>query len=359
MTKPILSRGVLGRYGWALPVLLGLILTTAIVVSLGFGAYPMSFGRSLRVFWDALWRFGATPETLAEIKEQTVVTLIRPPRVLVSTFCGIALGLAGTALQGITRNPLVGPDLVGVSSGAAFGGVLAMLLSWPLAGVIGLASVGGMGALCCTMMLASLVSERNDGLPLILSGFFVGAFFLGGISLLPSLPMLLPIETSWKIPNILYWLMGMFRGASPVKAWVIVIPTLVGGAILMGLRWKMNLLSLGDLDAASLGMDVRWLRWGILLVVSVMVAAQVSVSGVVGWVGLIIPHSARMLVGPDHRRLIPTAAMMGGLYVLGLDTLTRTMRMGEIPVGVLSAFVGMPLLCFLFWKTQTRGWSEQ
>jgi iron complex transport system permease protein len=336
-------------------VLLIVILVVAIVVSLGFGAYPMTFSRALRAFWEALWPFGGEPANLAEIREQTVVTIIRPPRILVSTFCGIALGLAGTALQGMMRNPLVGPDLVGVSSGAAFGGVLAMLLSWPLLGVIGLASIGGMGAMFCTLLLARLVSERNDGMSLILSGFFVGAFFLGGVSLLQSLPF----ETSWKMPGIIYWLLGTFRGASPTKAWVIVIPTLVGGAILMGLRWRLNLLSLGDMDAASLGMDVKWLRWGIVLVVSVMVAAQVSVSGVVGWVGLIIPHSARMLVGPDHRKLLPTAALMGGLYVLALDTLTRTWRGGEIPVGVLSAFVGMPLLCFLFWKTQTKGWSEQ
>jgi iron complex transport system permease protein len=251
------------------------------------------------------------------------------------------------------RNPLVGPDLVGVSSGAAFGGVAAMLLSWPIAGVIGLASVGGLAALFLTLALARLVSERNDGIPLILSGFFVGAFFLGGVALLQSIPF----ETSWKMPGIIYWLLGAFRGADPMKMWVIVIPTVAGGTILMGLRWRLNLLSLGDMDAASLGVDVRWLRWAILVVVSIMVAAQIAVSGVVGWVGLIIPHSARMLVGPDHRRLLPTAALMGGVYVLLLDNLTRTV-IGEAPVGVLSAFFGTPLLCFLFWKTQTKGWSE-
>jgi iron complex transport system permease protein len=353
-TEPLLSRGILGRYGWALPVLLLVILGTALFVSMGFGAYPMSFGKSLKTLAEALRPFTPEPTESAAIREMTVVTVIRPPRILVAAFAGIALGLAGTALQGIMRNPLVGPDLVGVSSGAAFGGVLAMLLSWPIIGVIGLASVGGMGALLCTLALARLVSERSDGVPLILSGFFVGAFFLGGVSLLQSIPM----ETSWKMPGVIYWLLGAFRGADPMKIWVILIPTLVGGAILMALRWRLNLLSLGDLDAASLGIDVRRLRWLILIVVSIMVAAQVAVSGVVGWVGLIIPHSARMLVGPDHRKLLPTAALMGGLYVLLLDNLTRTV-IGEVPVGVLSAFFGTPLLCFLFWKIQTRGWSEQ
>jgi iron complex transport system permease protein len=178
---------------------------------------------------------------------------------------------------------------------------------------------------------------------------------MAGVGLLKSLPL----EYSWKVPGVVYWLLGSFRGADPVKVWVIALPTVAGGMVLMGLRWQLNLLSLGDLDAASLGVDVRWLRWAIIAVVSIMVAAQVAVSGVVGWVGLIIPHFARMLVGPDHRRLIPTAAMLGGLYILVLDNLTRTVIGGEIPVGVLSAFFGTPMLCFLFWKTQTKGWNGQ
>lgn len=348
------TMGLLGRHGWAVPVLLGLALIVAVLVSMGVGAYPMSFGRAMQVLWETLWPFsGHEPTSLAEIREQTVVSIIRPPRILVATFCGVALGLAGTALQGMMRNPLVGPDLVGVSSGAALGGVAAMLMNWPLAGLIALASVGGVGAMLCTLALARLVSERNDGIPLILAGFFVGAFFLAGVGLLKSLPL----EYSWKLPGIVYWLLGSFRGADPVKLWVIAVPTLVGGAVLIALRWRMNLLSLGDLDAASLGVDVRWLRWAIIGVVSIMVAAQVAVSGVVGWVGLVIPHCARMLVGPDHRRLIPTSALLGGLYVLLLDNLTRTVSRGEIPVGLLSAFFGTPMLCFLFWKTQTRGWN--
>jgi iron complex transport system permease protein len=340
---------------WASPAFLTMTLALAILISMGFGAYPMTFGQAMQTLWELAWpASGDAALEAATLREQTVMAVIRPPRILVATFCGMALGLAGTALQGMMRNPLVGPDLVGVSSGAAFGGVLAMLMNGSLAAVITLASAGSIAAMLCTLALARLVSERSDGVPMILAGFFVGAFFLAGVGLLKSLPF----EYSWKIPGIIYWLLGSFRGADPVKVWVIAIPTLAGGAILMGLRWRMNLLSLGDLDAASLGVDVRWLRWAIILVVSIMVAAQVAVSGVVGWVGLIIPHTARMLVGPDHRRLIPASALLGGLYVLALDNLTRTMAAGEIPVGILSAFFGTPLICFLFWKTQTKGWNE-
>jgi iron complex transport system permease protein len=341
------------RYSeWGALLLLVLALM-AMLVSMGFGAYPMSFGQAMQTLFDLAWPASGEVSGAA-LREQTVMAVIRPPRILVATFCGVALGLAGTALQGMMRNPLVGPDLVGVSSGAAFGGVLAMLLNGSLALVITFSSLGGVAAMLCTLALARLVSARNDGMPLILAGFFVGAFFLAGVGLLKSLPL----EYSWKIPSIVYWLLGSFRGADPLKVWVIALPTLAGGVILMGLRWRLNLLSLGDLDAASLGIDVRWLRWAIILVVSIMVAAQVAVSGVVGWVGLIIPHTARMLVGPDHRRLIPASALLGGFYVLALDNLTRTMSHGEIPVGILSAFFGTPLLCFLFWKTQTKGWSD-
>jgi iron complex transport system permease protein len=157
---------------------------------------------------------------------------------------------------------------------------------------------------------------------------------------------------------IVYWLLGSFRGADPEKVWMIAIPTLAGGTALMLLRWRLNLLSLGDLDAASLGIDVRYLRWIIIAVVALMVAAQVSVSGIVGWVGLVAPHCARMIVGPDHRRMLPVSALLGGLFVLGLDDLTRSIVQAEIPVSIVSALFGTPVICFLFWKTQTRGWTQ-
>lgn len=339
------------RWSRAALWLLVLSLPVAVLAALCIGAYPVAPQRALHMLWQAVVPFaGADPGW--DPREVTVMQVIRPPRVLVATFCGIALGLAGTALQGMMRNPLVGPDLVGVSSGAACGGACAVLLDWPAAGTVALAFAGGMLALFITLTLARLVRLRGDGIALILAGFFVGAFFLALVGLIQYL-------SQWnKLPMIVYWLLGSFRGADPQKVWTIAVPTLAGGAVLMGLRWRLNLLSLGDLDAASLGIDVRWLRWAVMLVVSWMVAAQVAVSGVVGWVGLVIPHIARMLVGPDHRRLIPASALLGGLFVLGLDSLTRSVIRAEIPVGVLSAFFGTPLIFVLFWKVNSRGWTE-
>jgi len=338
------------KFGWAMLFLLIFILTAAIIGSLCVGAYPMSFWRALDILIHVAWPFHSDHANW-DLRETTIIEIIRPPRVFVATFAGIALGMSGTALQGMMRNPLVGPDLVGVSSGAAFGGVLAIMLDFPPAGLIASAFCFGTGAMACTFGLAKLVNVKSDGIPLILAGFFVGAFFLAAVGLVQFLN---PI----KLPGMVYWLLGTFRGADPVKVWMITIPTLFGGSVLMLLRWRINLLSLGDLDAASLGVDVKYLRWLIIAVVSLMVAAQVSVSGVVGWVGLVVPHCARMLVGPDHRHLLPTSALLGGLFVLGLDDLTRSVVSAELPVGVLTAFFGTPIICFLFWKTQSRGWAK-
>jgi iron complex transport system permease protein len=248
------------------------------------------------------------------------------------------------------RNPLVGPDLVGVTSGAAFGGVMAMLLDWPPVGIIGLAFCGGLGAMMCTFSLAKLAGGRSDGIPLILAGIFVGALFLACVGLVQFL------APDWKLPRMVYWLLGSFVGADPQKVYMVAIPTLGAGAMLMLLRWRLNLLSLGDLDALSLGINVHVLRFSIIALVSLIVAAQVSASGIIGWIGLVIPHCARMLVGPDHRRLLPASALLGGLFVLGLDDLTRSIVEAELPVGVLTALIGTPVICFLFWRTQSKGW---
>jgi iron complex transport system permease protein len=352
------SRRWLARNPWAGPWLLALILAIAVFLSLFMGAYPMPWRRPWDILMNMVWPFSWTDSPVWDLREITIVTLTRPPRILVATFAGIALGMSGTALQGMFRNPLVGPDLVGVSSGAAAGGVLAMWLGFlNTPGLLAMSTLGGVGAMICTMALAKIVGGKSDGLPLILAGFFVGAFFMACVGLLcyvgnPFYPK------GQRTGNVIYWLLGTFRGADPVKAWTIAIPTVVGGGILMGLRWRLNLLSLGDLDAKSLGININRLRWVLIMVVSFMVAGQVAVSGVVGWVGLIIPHCARMLVGPDHRRLMPASAMLGGLFVLGLDNFTRTVIWSEVPVGVLSAFFGTPFICFLFWKTRTKGWNE-
>jgi iron complex transport system permease protein len=341
------------RFGWAIPILLGAAVLLAMLASLCIGAYPMPFGRAAQIVLHLAWPLPMPANPPWNIKELTVVQIVRLPRVLLATLAGIGLGMSGTALQGMMRNPLVGPDIVGVTSGAAFGGVLAMLFDWPPIGIIALAFCGGMVSMFCTFSLAKLARGESNSMILILAGVFIGAFFLAAAGLVQY------IAPDSVTRTITYWLLGTFVGADAQKVWMISIPTLFGGSMLMLLRWRLNLLSLGDLDAKTLGINVGALRWSIVALVSLIVASQVAVSGIIGWVGLVVPHCARMLVGPDHRRLLPTAALLGGLFVLGLDDITRSIVKAELPVGVLTALIGTPVICILFWKTQSKGWEHE
>lgn len=341
------------RYGWAVPGLLLAAVFFAILASLCIGAYPISFHRAAEIVLHLSWPFSAFRGPQADLKELTVVQLVRLPRVLLATLAGVGLGMAGTALQGMMSNPLVSPDVVGVTSGAAFGAVLAMLLELSATGTLALAFCGGICAMTCTFGLSKAVPAGSNSIVLLLAGVFVGSFFLALVGLVEFL------APGRSIFTMIYWLLGTCVGANWTKVVVIAIPTLLGGSILMFMRWRLNLLSLGELDARSIGVNVRWLRWTIIFLTSLIIASQVAVSGLLGWVGLIVPHCARMLVGPDHRRLFPTAALLGGLFVLGLDDLTRTIVRAEIPVGALTALIGTPVVCILLWKSRGKGWMRE
>jgi iron complex transport system permease protein len=313
----------------------------------------MSFLQAGRIVLHLVWPFTLPDNAPWTIKELTVIEIIRLPRVLLATFAGMALGMSGTALQGMMRNPLVGPDLVGVSSGAACGCVLAILFDLQPAGLVGVAFLGGLLAMICTFGLTKVAGSRTDGVGLIMAGIFIGGFFMACVGLA------LFLANDGQLQNMVFWLYGSFARAEPKSVWMIAIPTLAGGSILMLLRWRLNLLSLGELDAASLGVNTNALRWVIIAIVTLIVAAQVAVSGVIGWIGLVVPHCARMLVGPDHRKLLPASALLGALFTLGIDDFTRVVIRSDVPVGVMTALIGTPIMCFLFWKTQTKGWADE
>ncbi|MDR3764712.1 MAG: iron ABC transporter permease [Acidobacteriota bacterium] len=341
------------RHGWALPMLLSVGVLLAMLASLCIGSYPMPFLQAARIVAHLAWPFPLPANPPWSVKEQTVVQVVRLPRVLLATIAGLGLGVSGTALQGLLRNPLVDPNIVGVSSGAAFGGIMAMLWDFSPVGIIGAAFCGGMLAMMLTFGLAKLSHAGSDSMILILSGVFVGAFFLSLIEFVKF------VSPDSKLPTMIYWLLGTFVGADAKKIAMIAIPTLIATSILMCLRWRINLLSLGDLDAKTLGVNVRGLRWLVIALVSLIVASQVAVSGVVAWVGLVVPHIARMFVGPDHRRLLPTGALLGALFVLILDDIARALVHAEVPVGVFTALVGTPVVCFLLWKSQGKGWGRE
>nr|WP_244427265.1 iron ABC transporter permease [Methyloferula stellata] len=333
-----------------MPLLLVGALIVLILFSLTLGRYPVPFSEVARIVFTT---FPINAKGNYTNAPWVVVEIVRMPRILLVTLCGMGLAMSGAAMQGVFRNPLVGPEIAGVSSGAALGGVTAIMLSWPSLGIVGLAFGCGLLALFIAFSLAKLAG-RASTLGLVLSGVIVGGFCGALVGLMQTLA-----DPTLKLPSIVYWLLGSFAGATYDKVAIVAAATLFAGTLLMALRWRINLLSLGEDDAQALGVNVEALRWGLMGLVALLVAAQVSVSGGVGWVGLIVPHLARMLVGPEHTRLLPTAAFLGGIYLLGMDDIARSATEQEIPIGLLTSVVGTPIFALLFWKTQSNGWARE
>ena len=205
--------------------------------------------------------------------------------------------------------------------------------------------------------LAAGIAEAIGGggvLVITLSGIIVGGFFSALLTLAEYVA-----DPQSTLPTIVYWLLGSFVGADRAKLEIMLVTTLTTGAAILALRWRINLLSLGDTDAAALGLRPGRLRWIILALVALIVAAQVSVSGIIGWVGLIVPHMARMLVGPDHRMLLPASAVIGAGFLLAVDNLARSIASQELPIGLMTALIGTPAFAVLLWRTHRSGWREQ
>lgn len=332
----------IGRLPWMLlPVLL---LSTVVALSVGrltigpgkvFGILVSHFV-PLDVFWS---------ET-----EARVVMLARLPRILMAILVGGGLAMAGAALQGIFRNPLADPQIIGVSAGAAFGGVLALLL-FPSSDLVMLSAfLFGMVALGMAYWL-SHVGGRSLVLMLVLAGVVVGALFGALVSLITYLA-----DPQDELPAIVFWLMGSFATASYEKVATVAIPVLAGGMLIYLMRFRINVLSLGDDDAETLGINVKRSRWMVLVCVTAITAATVAVAGVIGWVGLVIPHAARMLTGADHRALLPVSAMLGAIYMLLIDSTARSATPVEIPIGILTAIVGAPVFVVLLKRSKFGGW---
>lgn len=283
---------------------------------------------------------------------EIVIFRLRMPRALLAMLIGAGLSVSGASFQGIFRNPLVSPHILGVASGSAFGGLFAMILfKHPSLNLL-FAIIFGFVAL----ILAHFMSRVRGGTPilmLVLAGVVVNAFFSAMIALVTY-----AADPLYELPEVVFWLMGSLADASYQKLDVVAVPILVCIFILHLLRWRINLLSLGDEDAHALGVRVERVKWLIITCVTVIVALCVSVSGVIGWVGLALPHIARMLVGPDHRVLIPTTISLGAVYLLVMDDIARTLTPAEIPLGILTATIGAMIFGYLLKRTQGRGWVE-
>jgi len=261
---------------------------------------------------------------------------IRAPRVVAALLVGASLGLTGTVLQALFRNPLVDANILGVSSGAGFGAALALMLGLGVWGVRSIALATGLLAVAVTVLGARQYIERSR-LMVTLMGILVAALFGSLTSLLKYLAD--PLDT---LPRITFWLLGSLATIGWRTNLFLAILTGSGILLVHILRWRVNLLSLDETEIAGLGVSPARLRTGFLVLSSILTAGAVSVSGVIGWIGLVTPHLGRALVGSDHRRLVPTAVALGASSLLVLDTAARTVFSAELPIGVLTGIVGVP-----------------
>ena len=319
--------------GWAF-VVASAVLFVAVLAAFAIGRYPVGPEALATVLWS---KVSGTAHGFPPAVE-AVIFGVRGPRVLAALAIGAALAVAGAAYQSLFRNPLVAPDILGVSAGAAVGAVLGIFLSQPVLIIQALAFGGGLAAVAMVYVIAGAVRGHDPLLVLVLAGVVIGA--LGGavIALVKYLA-----DPYNQLPAITFWLLGSLASTTPGDLASAVPAIVVGSIPLVLLRWRVNVLALGDEEARSLGVNVTVVRAAVIAGATLMTAAAVSISGIVGWIGLLIPHLARLLVGPDFSRLLPISVALGAAFLLAVDTLARTVARIEIPLGVLTAFVGTPL----------------
>jgi len=331
---------------YLVPVLLLLLPFVIFTVSLSIGRFPVS----LHTIFSILSSKVFVVEQLWSAVEETVILQVRFSRLLLAMLIGAGLSIAGASFQGMFGNPLVSPHILGVSSGAGFRAALGLLLFNGMLEVQILSLVFGLIAIGVTYLI-SRIKGASRLFMLVLSGIIVSALFQALISLVKYLA-----DPEEKLPTIVYWLMGSLTGASYHDLFLGGPFIIVGIAVLWLLRWRINILSLSEDEAKSMGINVPRLRLAIILASTVITAVSVSLCGIVGWIGLVIPHIGRMIVGNDHRILLPACVSIGAMYLMIIDNLARTLIPMEIPLSILTAIIGAPFFAFLLRKTG-GGWS--
>jgi len=327
----------------ALPVTLAAI----VLVSFALGKYSVSPAELA----EGIGRhFQGEITTNAELSLDKIIFNIRIPRILLVVFVGAALSAAGASFQGMFRNPLVSPDLLGASAGAGLGACIGLLLGWSVVLTQLMAFATGLLAVGIAVFMNRMV-KYDRLLGLVLGGILVSTLFQAGTSIVK-----LCADVNDKLPSITYWLMGSFSGSNQRDLLIAILPMFIGFALIMSQRWRLNVLSLGEDEARSLGVNTKRTRLIVIVAATLLTSVSVAVSGVIGWIGLIIPHLARALVGPDHRKLIPAAMILGSSYLLIVDDIARCALSMEIPIGILTALLGVPFFAIIF-RRNSKGWG--
>ncbi|MBN2526540.1 MAG: iron ABC transporter permease [Deltaproteobacteria bacterium] len=320
------------------------LLLITVLVSFTTGRYGVSVEQLFTLLWLKVARLPLNDFATVN----TVIFNVRLPRILAAAMTGSALSLSGAIYQSIFRNPMVSPGILGVSSGAGFGAALGILLSMNLAGVQLMAFGFGSVAVSITCLFGRALKRDSDSvIMLILVGMVVSTVFASFISLTKYVA-----DPTDKLPAITFWLMGSLASVNMDDVRSVALPIALGSVPLFLVRWKLNILSFGDDEARSLGVNTGPLRLMIIVCSTVITAAAISISGIIGWVGLIIPHICRMITGPDHKTLVPFSMLTGAIYLMIVDDIARSSVSVEIPLGIITALIGAPFFLYLIFCKQ-------
>lgn len=312
------------------------LLIGCMLLALNVGKYPIPPSD----LWQAILRFFHHNADYSPI--DTVLWQIRLPRILSACLVGAALSCAGATYQGMFKNPLVSPDILGVSGGAGLGASLAIFYNLPMFYIQFFAFCGGILAVFCVSLIATQSRNLDPILVLVLSGIAIGSLLAAGISLLKILA-----DPFTQLPSITFWLLGSFSAITPQNL-AQLAPILIAGMLaLFLLRWRINLLSLEEDEAKSLGAPIRSTRYLLIIFTTLCTATAVSITGIIGWVGLLVPHIARILVGANFIRLLPVSLLLGASFLLVTDTLARNIASIELPIGILTSACGAPFFLYL------------
>ncbi len=319
-------------------ILIALPIVVAIVC-IGLGRYSVSVSETLSIL------FGGVKDAAEQDMAYTVIFNVRLPRIILAMLVGAGLSCSGAAFQGLFTNPLATPDTLGVASGASFGAVLAMMFDANLVVVQLMALLFGLLA-CLLTYNISKIKGVSSVVMIVLAGMVVSALFQALVSLAKYVA-----DPQDKLPSITYWLMGSMSSAT-YKTLLLGCPFIVAGLIIIFiLRWRLNILSLNEDEVKSMGMNIRLMRFLVILAASLITASCVSMCGQVGWVGLLIPHVARMLMGSNNKNVVPISISLGAVFMLIMDTVARSATAAEIPLSILTAIIGAPFFIGLLRKT--------
>ncbi len=327
--------------------IIGIIPLILFFLSINIGRYSISLTEFFQLIANKI--FGQNYEL--EKTVNTVIVNIRIPRVTVAMLVGASLSVSGAAYQGMFKNPMVSPDILGASAGAGFGAALGILFSMNSFAIQIMSFCFGLLAVFLTYFVSSRFGRSTDTIfLLILGGMLIGSLFQAFISLTKYVA-----DPDEKLPAITFWLMGSLASVRKSDILTILIPFIFGFIILFIMRWKLNVMSFGEEEAKTLGINTKRVRFAVILASTFLTSASVSICGMIGWVGLVVPHLARMVFGPNFKYLIPASALMGGTYLLIVDDIARTASKIEIPLGILTAIVGAPFFIYLLMRAR-KGW---